>query len=98
MTQVNSMTFALPRSDLLHVRATARSFALHLHSTFSVVILKSGSASVQSSRWSKIVRAGDIFFFNPFEVHAASSSADPAKYETLYPSTTFLDGCMSATT
>lgn len=94
MTQIRAPAFALPHPDLLHVRATACGFNPYLHGTYSIVILKSGSANVQSSRWSRIVRAGDVFFFNPFEVHAASSAADPAVYETLYPSASFLNQCI----
>jgi len=94
MTQVRSMRFALQQADLLRARATANHFDPHFHSTYSIVVLKRGSAGIQSSRWSETVRAGDIFFFNPFEVHAASCSGEGAEYETLYPSREFLVRCL----
>lgn len=95
MTQVNSLKFRLQRSDLLRARATASSFDPHLHSTYSVVLLKSGAASIRSARWNKVVHAGDVFFFNPYEVHAATSGEEPAEYETLYPTSAFVGDCIA---
>jgi hypothetical protein len=91
MTQVTSMTFALQESDLLRARATANRFDPHLHSTYSVVVLKSGTAEIRSERWSRTVRSGDVFFFNPYEVHSARCLEEGADYETLYPSREFID-------
>ncbi|WNV87495.1 AraC family transcriptional regulator [Umezawaea sp. Da 62-37] len=93
MTRVDSMTFALQHADLLRARATAVDFDPHLHGTYSVVAVTSGTAHIWSSRWSRTVRAGDVFFFNPFEVHAGRSAGSPARYDVLYPSEAFLDGC-----
>ncbi|WP_229796030.1 helix-turn-helix domain-containing protein [Saccharothrix coeruleofusca] len=87
------MTFALQHVDLLRARAAAVDFDPHLHDTYSVVAVTSGTAHIRSSRWSGTVRAGDVFFFNPFEVHAGSSAGGPARYDVLYPSETFLDSC-----
>ncbi|WP_311028695.1 AraC family transcriptional regulator [Mesorhizobium koreense] len=95
MTQVTSLKFDLQRTGLLRSGATARHFNPHLHSTHSIVLLKSGAARIQSARWSKVVGAGDVFFFNPFEVHAAESVQAPAEYETLYPSQEFIAGCVA---
>lgn len=93
MTRVDSMTFALQRADLLRARATAVDFDPHLHGTYSVVVVTSGTAHIWSSRWSRTVRAGDVFFFNPFEVHAGRSTSGRAQYDVLYPSEAFLDSC-----
>ncbi|QJY45863.1 helix-turn-helix transcriptional regulator [Pseudonocardia broussonetiae] len=94
MTRVEAMAFALPRPDLLRARAAASSFDLHLHSTCSVVALRSGAAEVRSRRWSGTVRAGDVFVVSPFEVHAATSTTEATGYEVLYPSTEFVAGCV----
>lgn len=88
------MTFALQRVDLLRARAAAVDFDPHLHDTYSVVVVTSGTAHIWSSRWNSTVRAGDVFFFNPFEVHAGRSTSSPAQYDVLYPSEAFLDSCM----
>lgn len=90
MTRVDSMTFALARSDLLRARAAASSFDLHLHSTYSVVALKSGTAEIRSRRWSGTVHAGDVFLVSPFDVHSGRSLHETTEYEVLYPSTEFV--------
>ncbi|OJT95709.1 MAG: hypothetical protein BGN83_00575 [Rhizobium sp. 63-7] len=95
MTQVKSLTFDLKHTGLLRARATARHFSPHLHSTHSIVLIKSGAARIQSARWTKVVGAGDVFFFNPFEVHAAEDIREPVEYETLYPSKEFISGCIA---
>jgi AraC-like DNA-binding protein len=87
------MTFALQQADLLRARAMAVDFDPHLHGTYSVVVVTNGTAHIWSSRWSRTVRAGDVFFFNPFEVHAGRSAGSPAQYDVLYPSEAFLDSC-----
>lgn len=88
------MTFALHQAGLLRARATAVDFDPHLHGTYSVVVITRGAARIRSSRWSGAVRAGDVFFFAPYEVHAGHSVGGPAHYEVLYPSETFLEGCL----
>jgi AraC-like DNA-binding protein len=93
VTRVDSMTFALQHGDLLRARATAVDFDPHLHGTYSVVVVTSGTAHIWSSRWNRTVSAGDVFFFNPFEVHAGRSAGSPARYDVLYPSEAFLDSC-----
>ncbi|GHH42458.1 AraC family transcriptional regulator [Lentzea cavernae] len=89
------MTFALQHADLLRARATAADFDPHLHGTYSVVVVTNGTAHIWSSRWNRTVRAGDVFFFNPFEVHAGSAGG-LAQYHVLYPSEAFLDSCSAA--
>jgi AraC-like DNA-binding protein len=96
MTRVDSMAFALASSDLLRARAAASSFDLHLHSTYSVVALRSGAAEIRSRRWSGTVRAGDVFIFNPFEVHSGRSADEATEYEVVYPSGEFIRDCTSA--
>jgi AraC-like DNA-binding protein len=95
MTQVSSMSFALQQSNLLRAHATASQFDPHLHSTYSIVALRRGAAEIRSDRWSGTARAGDVFFFNPYEVHSAYCSKEDAEYETLYPSREFLVGCLA---
>lgn len=95
MTIVESCRFIFGSPDLLRARASARHFDLHMHDTFSVIMLTGGSASLQSNRWSKRVQAGDVFFFNPFEVHSGGSLEHPADYEVLYPSRRFISDCRS---
>ena len=90
------MRFALRHADLVRARASAAAFDAHLHGTYSVVVITGGSAHISSSRWSRTVEAGDVFFFNPFEVHAGCSVGDLAHYDVLYPSEAFLDGCTGA--
>ncbi|MFD9701798.1 AraC family transcriptional regulator [Lentzea sp. NPDC059081] len=92
MTRVDSMTFALRHADLVHARAAAADFDAHLHGTYSVVVITQGSAHISSSRWSRTVRAGDVFFFNPFEVHSGRSVGGLARYDVLYPAEAFLAG------
>lgn len=89
------MSFALRRSDLLRADGTASRFDPHLHSTYSIVALKRGTAEIRSARWSGIARAGDVFFFNPYEVHSACCPEEDAEYATLYPSREFLMECLA---
>ncbi|MER9594645.1 MULTISPECIES: AraC family transcriptional regulator [unclassified Mesorhizobium] len=96
MTIVESCRFILGSPDLLRARASARHFDQHMHDTLSVVVLTAGSASLQSNRWSKRAQPGDVFFFNPFEVHSGGSLDQPARYEVLYPSPRFVSDCLSA--
>lgn len=98
VTSVDGMRFALPRGDLLRARAAAARFDPHLHATYSVVALKTGSAKIWSRRSSRIVQAGDVFFVNPFEVHASVSMQEPTEYEVLYPSRAFVGACASIDT
>lgn len=96
MTIVESCRFIPGSPDILRARASARHFDLHMHDTFSVVVLMEGSASLRSNRWSKRAQAGDVFFFNPFEVHSGGSLDQPARYEVLYPSRRFVLDCLPA--
>lgn len=89
MTQVESMRFAL-QSKLLRARAVASGFDAHLHATYSIVALRRGVAEIKSHRWSGTARAGDVFFFNPFEVHSATCHQQDVEYETLYPTEEFM--------
>jgi AraC-like DNA-binding protein len=86
MTSVEALNFSQDHLGMLQARATARHFDAHLHDTFSVVVIKKGCAHVRSARWSGVVNAGDVFFFNPYEVHGAMSAAGNVDYETFYPS------------
>lgn len=95
MTQVKSQSSAEKQPELLRVHATASRFDPHFHSTYSIVAIKRGSAEIRSARWSGTARAGDVFFFNPFEVHAARCCELNAEHHTLYPSKTFLTRCLS---
>lgn len=94
MTQVKSMSFASQQANLLRAHATASQFDPHLHSTHSIVALKRGSAEIRSARWSDTARAGDVFFFNPYEVHSALCCEKDVEYHTLYPSREFLSKCL----
>lgn len=94
MTQVNFLSFALQDPGLLRAHATARQFDPHLHSTYSIVALKRGAAEIRSARWCGTARAGDVFFFNPFEVHSACCAGDGAEYAAFYPSRAFLVSCL----
>jgi len=95
MTQVDLISFSL-QSDLLSSRATASRFDPHLHSTYSIVALRRGAAEIRSARWSGIAQAGDVFFFNPFEIHSATCRGDNAEYQTLYPSRAHLGACLGS--
>lgn len=93
MTAVLSLRFSADPPDLLRARAVAHGFDPHLHDTFSVIAVLNGSASLRSKRWSRTVEAGDIFFFNPFEVHMGGNSQHPVEYIALYPSQRFVTDC-----
>lgn len=94
MTQVKSISFASQQADLLRARATASQFDPHLHSTYSIVALKRGSAEIRSATWSDTAHAGDVFFFNPYEVHSAHCREKDVEYDVLYPSKEFLSKCL----
>ncbi|MBD9541465.1 helix-turn-helix transcriptional regulator [Ensifer sp. ENS04] len=96
MTEVKSCFFSLPSPDLLRAQAFARQFDMHMHDTFSVVVLLEGAVSLRSTRWSETVRAGDVFMFNPLEVHSGVSLEGWARYEVLYPSQRFVSDCFCA--
>jgi AraC-like DNA-binding protein len=95
VTEVKSLNFSQNHAQLLRARAIACNFDAHLHNTYSIVALKRGRAEVRSSRWVGTVNAGDVFFFNPFEVHAAASAGQPADYETFYLSSQFVHHAIS---
>lgn len=94
MTHVRSLSFALQQSNILRTYATASRFDPHLHSTYSVVALRRGEAEIRSGRWTGGVRAGDVFFFNPYEVHSARCFGDDADYATLYLTQQVLKSCL----
>lgn len=94
MTIVETCSFAFGSPDLLRARACAHHFDLHMHDTFSVVVLVAGSASLRSLRWSNSAQAGDVFFFNPFEVHGGGGLDELVQYEVLYPSRRFVADCL----
>jgi AraC-like DNA-binding protein len=101
MNIVEACRFALESPDLLRARASAQHFDPHLHDTYSVVVLTKGSANLQSRRWNDAAHAGDVFLFNPFEVHAGEVQAggNPrqlAEYDVLYPSVRFVSDCPAA--
>lgn len=96
MTIVESCRFTLASGDILTAHGSARQFDTHMHVTFSVVALIAGTVALQSSRWSKVAQAGDVFFFNPLEVHSGESLDGPACYEVLYPSRRFVLDCLAA--
>jgi AraC-like DNA-binding protein len=68
-----------------------------MHDTWSVIAVRRGSAVLQSPRWRGTVQPGDVFVFNPFEVHMGDSVEHAVEYEVLYPSRRFMtDCCMPA--
>lgn len=78
------MSFVFESPDFLRAQAMAHDFGPHMHSTYSVVVLESGAATLHSKRWADTACEGDIFFFNPFEVHTGFSVGQPASYKVLY--------------
>src|SRR5687767_14590424 len=87
---VDSCRFSLHRPDLLHAHACAYNFEPHLHDTFAVAILTRGTAAIASARVRAIVGAGDVFIFNPFEVHAGGDRQHRIEYHVLYPTVRFV--------
>lgn len=94
MTTVDSCRFSLDQPDLLRACASARQFDPHLHDTYSVVILTKGCVTLRSRRWSGSAREGDVFLFNPFEVHGGGSAEQAVEYDVLYPSARFVADCL----
>jgi AraC-like DNA-binding protein len=95
MTRVTSCTFSFEGADLLRAHASAQGFDAHLHETFSVVMLTKGSVSLRAPGWSEAARAGDVFIFNPFEVHAGESSQASVEYQVLYASPRLVADCFA---
>jgi AraC-like DNA-binding protein len=93
MTVVETLHFSFKAPDLLTARGLACRFDRHMHDTWSVIALTRGSAVLQSWRWRGTVEAGDVFFFNPFEVHMGDSVEHAVEYEVLYPSRRFMTDC-----
>lgn len=93
MTRVTSCRFSLEGADLLCARASAEHFDPHLHETHSVVLLLNGRVSLRCRRWSATAEAGDVFIFNPFEVHGGGSSNAAVDYQVLYPSPRLVADC-----
>jgi hypothetical protein len=94
VTRVNSLAFSVGSPGLMRARAAAEHFDPHLHSTFSVVVVKDGAAAIQSDRWAATVRAGDVFFLNPFEVHSGTSTERETVDEAFYLSAGFVARCI----
>ena len=94
MTRVKSLAFSVGPPGLMHARAVAEHFDPHLHSTFSVVVVKDGAAAIRSDRWTATVQAGEVFFLNPFEVHSGTSTGGETVYEAFYLSGDFVAGCI----
>jgi AraC-like DNA-binding protein len=94
VTRVDSLAFGIGPPGLFYARAVAEHFDPHLHSTFSVVVVKDGAAAIRSDRWAETVQAGDVFFLNPFEVHSGASTTFATAYETFYLSGGFVARCL----
>jgi AraC-like DNA-binding protein len=86
----------MQRPDLLRAHARAQGFDPHLHDTFSVVMLRTGSVTLRSRRGAEPVHEGDVFVFNPFEVHGGASQYASVEYDVLYPSVRFARECLGA--
>lgn len=94
MTSIDSCEFSLERPDLLRAHARAQAFDPHLHDTFSVVLLHTGSATLRSRRGTQHVDRGDVVICNPFEVHGVGSRDASLEYDVLYPSIRFARECL----
>jgi AraC-like DNA-binding protein len=93
MTIVDRCELSVPGPELLRVRGSAYRFDPHLHDTCSVVLVMAGRVSLESPRWRGVAHAGDVFLFNPFEVHAGGSD-QRIEYQALYPSARLLADCV----
>ena len=93
MTRIDSCEFSLKRPDLLRGHGRAQEFDPHLHDTFSVVLLRSGSATLHTRRGAEPVHEGDVFVCNPFEVHGGGSPYASVEYDVLYPTVRFAREC-----
>jgi AraC-like DNA-binding protein len=98
VTRVSALAFGVGPPGLTHARAVAEHFDPHLHSTFSVVVVKDGAAAIRSDRWAATVQAGDVFFLNPFEVHSGKSTTSGTRYETFYLTGSFVARCLGVKT
>jgi AraC-like DNA-binding protein len=94
VTRIDSCKFSLERPDLLRAHASAQGFDPHLHDTFSVVLLHTGSATLRLRRGIVPVHAGDVVICNPFEVHGVGSPHASVEYDVLYPSIRFARECL----
>lgn len=58
----------------------------HLHDTYTIAFMNSGTAAVKVRNGSCIWRPGNVFVANPYEVHEGSSVGELLEYEVFYPS------------
>jgi AraC-like DNA-binding protein len=96
MNKIDCCEFSLQQPDLLHAHACAQEFDPHLHDTFSVVLLHTGSATLRSRRGTQHVHQGDVVICNPFEVHGVGCQHSSLEYDVLYPSVRFARECLGS--
>lgn len=70
---------------MLAGRIRAYLCAPHLHDTFTIAILRHGTAVAQMHGASCLWRAGEIFLGNPYEVHGGGNDETAIEYDVYYP-------------
>lgn len=82
------------RHDLLAARIKASHFDFHLHDTYTIGVMRAGTAKfvIRDKRY--LAHPGDVFIVHPYEVHDANTADSNIEYDVLYPSTALMADAM----
>jgi len=82
------------RQDLLAARIKASHFDFHLHDTYTIGVMRSGTANFVIRDQRHRAHPGDVFIVHPYEVHDANTADPNIEYDVLYPSTALMADAM----
>ena len=85
------------QQDLLAARITASHFDFHLHDTYTIGIMRSGTARFVIRDTCYLAGPGDVFIVHPYEVHDANTAGADIEYDVLYPSMPLMADAMGVT-
>ena len=82
------------RADLLAARVKASDFDYHLHDTYTIGAMRSGTANFYIRNKKHQAVPGDVFIIHPYDVHNVECSDETIEYDVLYPSVALMADVM----
>lgn len=76
--------------DFLHARFRVHRYAPHTHETYVIGLLTAGAESYRLRGVNRVVRAGELCFVNPGDVHDGAPVGEGYAYRMTYPSISLL--------
>jgi AraC-like DNA-binding protein len=83
--EVTTLKFTGANERLLCARVSAFLCEPHLHNTFTIGMMRRGTAQFQIRGKTYSASPGDLFLIHPFEVHSGGDSIDGIEYDVIYP-------------